>query len=169
MDITPFTPTPTDEVGLKVKFAGYLYERPDNAIERMNAAKLLFPLQSQTGIALTVAQEWPLDPVVIAELDRLGSSGADKNLPTKADIARRYINLADDRNLSVDTRLKALDKYSELMGYKPRPDAMGPTIGNLIDNRRVFVLPSAQPMNEWEAETMTQQATLIEGSARRVG
>src|SRR6476660_6763118 len=83
---------------LKRRYAGYLFERPDNAAERMVAAKLLFPLQEQTYLALKVSQEWPDDPIVIGELERLRNSGADGNLPSKNDIARRYINVADDKS-----------------------------------------------------------------------
>lgn len=163
--VSPFQPAEHSEEDLKVRFAGYLHERPDNDLERMNAARLLFPLQSQVGLALDVAQNWPNDPVVIAELDRLGNSGADANLPSKADVARRYMKIADDKAQTIDQRLKALDKYAELMGMKPAPGAGG-FGGVSIDNRRVFVLPAAQAIDEWEGETVEQQAKLITGNVR---
>lgn len=158
----------TDET-LKKRFAELLHMRPDNPTERFNAAKLLFPLPNQVGLALQIASDWPSDPIVIAELDRLGNSGTDAGLPTKADIARRYINFADDKTVPLKERMTALNAFTELMGMKPVPGAIGAGgIGIHVDNRRVFVLPSPQPMDAWEQETVEQQAKLIEGNVRRV-
>lgn len=162
--LAPWIADGQTEDDLKRRFAGYLYSRPDTPVERMHAAKLLFPRQDQVFLALQVATDWPDDPVVIAELDRLKSSGADVGLPTKADIARRLMNIADDKTLTPDVRLKALDRYAELMAMKPAPGAIGGA-GISIDNRRVFVLPAPQSMTDWEKETIGQQAKLIDGNA----
>lgn len=154
---------------LKLRFAGFLYERPDTEQNRWYAARLLFPRQDQTALALIAAKDWPDDPVVIAELDRLGASGTDQHLPTRNDVARRYINMADDKTLSADQRIKALDKYAELMGQKPTTS--GPGFGGVVvnnDNRRVFVLPQAERIEVWEKQAAGQQAKLIEGNASAV-
>lgn len=151
---------------IKRKFAGELFKRPDNEAERMNAAKLVFPRQDQVFLALEAAQNWITDPVVIAELDRLKVSGADIGLPTKADIARRYMSLADDKTVPVETRIKALDRYTEMMGYKPTPGGIG-GVGITIDQRRVFVLPPAQNASDWERDTIKQQSKLIEGNVSK--
>lgn len=161
--LAPWIADGQTEDDLKRRFAGYVYSRPDTPVERMHAAKLLFPRQDQVFLALQVATDWPEDPVVIAELDRLKSSGADAGLPTKADVARRLINFADDKTLTSDARLKALDRYAELMGMKPAPGVLGGG-GINIDNRRVFVLPAPQAMDAWEQETIGQQTKLIESN-----
>jgi hypothetical protein len=163
--VAPWIADGKTEDDLKRRFAQYCYERPDTPLERMQAAKLLFPRQDQVFLALQCAQDWINDPIVIEELTRLRSSGADENLPSKADIARRYINLADDKSISVEQRIKALDRYSELMGMKPVPGALG-TGAITVDNRRVFVLPQPQTLDAWESETVGQQSKLIEGNAR---
>lgn len=164
---SPVALAPSED-DLKRRFAQLLHERPDNPFERMNAAKLLFPRQDQVALALNVAQDWPSDPVVIAELDRLKASGSEHNLPSKFDIARRYINIADDKQQSLDARLKALNAYAELMGMKPQQGIGLGGIGINIDNRRVFVLPQqAGSLEDWEKGAQAQQAKLVEGSARR--
>lgn len=168
----PWKPATEDsdaELALKLRYAELLHARPDTPIARMDAAKLLFPLQTQVGIALNVAQDWPRDPVVVAELDRLGSSGADEGLPTKADMARRLVNLADNNTVPIESRLKAINQYTELMGMKPVPGAIGAGgIGTLVQ-QRVYVLPSPAPsLDAWETQAETQQAKLVNGPARRV-
>lgn len=161
-------PQSETEDDLKRRYAGYLSERPDNDVERMHAARMLFPRQEQVFVAMEIAKSWPHDPIVVAELTRLRSAGHDTNLPTKADIGRRLINIADDTKLGIDYRLKALDKYAEIMGMKPQGSGAPVVIGN-VDQRRVFVLPPPQNMNEWEKDTMQQQGALIDGSAKRIG
>jgi hypothetical protein len=166
---TPATDDTAEDRDLKIKFAGLLHSRPNTAMDRMAAAKLLFPLQTQTGLALTVATTWPEDPIVIAELDRLGSSGTDEGLPTKADMARRLVNLADNHSLPIEARLKAINHYTELMGMKPVPGAIGAGgIGALTVNR-VFVLPApTASLDDWEKQAEAQQMRLVNGPARRV-
>jgi hypothetical protein len=165
---TPDKATEDSERGLKVKFAELIHARPDTPNDRMAAAKILFPLQSQVGIALTVATDWPNDPIVLEELQRLGHSGADEGLPTKADMARRLVNLADNTTVPIESRLKAINQYTELMGMKPVPGAIGAGgIGTVI-NQRVFVLPAPSPsLESWEEQASVQQMKLVDGPARR--
>jgi hypothetical protein len=116
---------------------------------------------------MDVAKTWPNDPVVVAELTRLRHAGHDTNLPNKADIGRRLINIADDNKVNIENRLKALDKYAELMGMKPKEGGPAVHIGN-VDQRRVFVLPLPAPdLNDWEAGALKQQGLLIEGNANK--
>lgn len=150
---------------LKIKFAQLLFKWPLTPNAAFVAATELFPRQDQTGIAATVALEWPRDPVVQKELHRLGYSGSEEALPTRADVARRYINIADDESKPLKERLTALDKYAELMNMKPKADAPA---GVTINDRRVFVLPAAtQSLEAWEKFATEQQAKLIDGAVRR--
>lgn len=166
---TPNTETIEDgERSLKLQYAELIHARPDTAGDRMAAAKILFPLQTQVGIALTVATQWPDDPIVLQELTRLRHSGADEGLPTKADMARRLVNLADNTTVAIESRLKAINQYTELMGMKPVPGAIGAGgVGVNVINR-VFVLPAPTPsLENWEAQAEAQQMKLVNGPARR--
>lgn len=161
----PWVPATSSEVDLKLKFARLIYKLPDNPENLFAAARQLFPMPEQMGLAATVARDWPYDPVCKGELIRLGSAGEDEDLPTKADIGRRLMVIADNKDIGVRERLVALDKYSELMGMKPVPGSGG-TVN--IDQTRVFVLPQPAPsLEEWERGAKAQQAKLIEGNARR--
>lgn len=160
----PAEPNTVDD--LKRRYAGLLHTRPDSPVEHMHAARLLFPRGDQTGLALSVAQDWPHDPVVIEELDRLKISEAGDELPSKVDVARRYLNWADDKSWSEKDRLTALDKYAEIMGMKPQTGGGFGGVNVNVDARRVFVLPKpSASLEEWELEASAQQAKLVGSSS----
>lgn len=147
-----------DEV--KRRFAALIYTRPDTPAARMEAARQIYPEQSQTAAALVIASEWPSDPVVVAELARLGKDD-EQELPTAEKVARDVYNLATDNTKSMADRLKAYETYAKIRGLiKP---AGGPTINNNVnvDQRRAFILPADQTVEEWEAEAIEQQAALV--------
>lgn len=156
------TPLPWQDQNLderKREFARLIYVRPDTNVERLNAARQIYPLQSQVGFALQIANEWRFDPVVVAELDRLGA-GTEQQLPDEDKIARDIYNLANDPDKSTDDRLKAYKLYAEVRGFIQKP---GTTINNnnIADNRRVMVMPMQVGLDQFEAIAEAQQTKLI--------
>lgn len=150
----------TDHTEAKQAYARYIYGKPATPEARFHAARQLYPSQETVGFALTVASDWPDDPIVIAELDRLASED-EQDLPNKAKLARDIYNLADDGSKSVDDRLKAYKLYAEVRGFIEKPAPIGNVNNNYVDNRKVMLIPPSPPIDEWEQGAVNQQAKLV--------
>lgn len=146
---------------LKRQFAKLCRERPDNQAGRFEAASLVFPKDVDTFLVLKAADEWPFDPIVIAEHAELGKAEAADELPSREQQARDVYRLAQDKEKTVDDRLKAHKLYADLMGYVQKPGASaGVNIYN--DNRRVMLMPNpANSLDEWENAASQHQSKLI--------
>ena len=149
------------DVDRKKRFAALIRSRANNAQARMEAGFLVFPEPEEQNLAAKAATEWHLDPIVIAEVDRLSANTPGGELPSAEQQARDVYNLASDTKAPVDDRLKAHKLYAEIRGFVKKPgDGAGVT--NIIDNRRVMIMPAApKSIDDWETDAMAQQHNLV--------
>ena len=159
MDWQPLANVTDDDI--KRRFAALIFKRADHPAEHMAAAQQIFSRRDQTALALQVATEWPRDPVVIAELERLSENVTGDDLTSKADLARKIMQIGDNPQHSPDERLKAYKQYAELMGFIQKPET-GSTNNTFIDNRRVMMVPANQSAEEWERDAVDHQISMIE-------
>lgn len=145
----------------KLDFAKLLFERPDESPLRL--LQILFPSPNDTATCLALAVAWPDDPEVIRQLDLLRRPGNTPNdvLPDKDALAMRLIQIADNPDNDATTRLKALAQYQTLMGYDPPKVPTGTNVNvNLVQERRVFVLPNNLSPEDWERKNDPTVTTL---------
>jgi hypothetical protein len=146
-----------DSVSLKHDFAANLLRYPDDPF------KAAFATTPETGIALKIAREWPLDPVVQAEQDRLLTTGDAKSfLPTKEAQAKDIYAIATSGVVEVEDRLKAHRLYAEIMGFIEKPV---PGTTNNILNQGVMIVKDQGTDDEWEDTALKQQRALTNGSS----
>lgn len=139
----------------KPEFAKLLFERPTEAPLRL--LQMLFPDPADMANCLTLAVEWPSDPVVLQHMDMLrrpGNTPLDA-LPDKDGLAMRLIQIADSAHSTHSEKLKALAQYQTLMGMDPPKAAPANQSGvnvqvNVGEVRRVYVLPKTLSAEDWE-------------------
>jgi hypothetical protein len=86
---------------------------------------------SNAGRALQIAATWVFDDYVLQhKADLKEEFGEDYFLPTKADTARKALEVFDTMR-DGETKLKALRLYAEIMGHIAKPEQLG-KIGNGI-------------------------------------
>lgn len=153
----------------KLEFAKLLFEQPHaNPIQLL---QLLFPDPNDIARLCDLALIWPTDGEVLRYMDQLARPGNTPQdaLPDKAGLAMRYIQLADTPRISAADKLKALAQYQTLMGMDPpKTPAAGVVVNNLIDQRRVFVLPKNLSPEEWEAKNDPSAVKEIELTANAI-
>lgn len=163
----------------KQRFAELLLEYPDTDAGHRAAATRLFSRPEQLGLALSIARDWPHDPLVMEFLADLKSTrpieGAKgPGLPTKDQILREVYQLASDNRRPDNARLAGYRAYAEIAGF------MGGKSGNVaIQNnigipgqtaaeadQRVFFLPEPMPVEEVAALAEPEQARLVNAARR---
>lgn len=146
-----------DSLNLKHDFAANLLRYPDDPF------KAAFATTPETGIALKIAREWPLDPVVKAEQDRLLTTGDAKSfLPTKEAQAKDVYALATSEMIETEDRLKAHRLYAEIMGFIEKPVPGNTT--NIL-NQGVMVVKDQGTNDQWEEKALKQQRALTHGNS----
>lgn len=139
----------------KFKFARLLFERP--GAEPYDLVRIIFPAEQDAAYCQMLATQWP-DNEILALLENMKRPGNDNTdlLPDRDALAMRYMQIADNPRVPADTRLKALGQYQTLMGMDPPKTGMpGINAGgnvNIVDARRVFVLPNNMTPEQWEAK-----------------
>lgn len=157
-------PWAAEETRLKKEYAGRIYMRPADVQFCIAQAYILAPDPSQRGYAATMGLEWPKDPIVIQEMDRLRSDPVRvaRVMPTQVDLARELWALGTDDKVEVKDRLKALDQFANVQGYGTNSKG---TAVSLTMVQRVMLMPApANSEEEEEAITIEQQARLIAAS-----
>lgn len=130
--------------------------------EPFKAALLLFP--EATNRALWVSNNWPNDPEVVAEKERLLKEGAaNAHLLSKTDLARdihermQVVTKADDY-------VKLAKLYAEVLGYIEKPQA-SVTVTNNVP--RVVEMPVFPTQDDWEAAAAKQQRESLANARTR--
>lgn len=139
-------------VSLKHDFAANLLRYPDDPF------KAAFATTPETGIALQIARDWPRDPVVQAEQDRLLTTGDAKSfLPTKEAQAKDIYALATSVAVADEDRLKAHRLYAEIMGFIEKPISGSTT--NIL-NQGVMIVRDAGSDEQWQEKASAHQRLL---------
>lgn len=139
----------------KYRFARMLFERP--GADPFELIVTLFPAPQDAAYCQQLANQWP-DGEILALIEGMKRPGTDHSdtLPDRDALAMRYMQIADNQKVPAETRLKALGQYQTLMGMDPPKTPIGGVNAggnvNIIDNRRVFVLPNNLSPEAWEAK-----------------
>jgi hypothetical protein len=143
----------------KAAFARLFVECKD----AFKAALLIFGNDTQK--ALRVSYEWPGDPEVIAETERLTNEGAAELLLSKEQTAFEALQMARDTGLEGKDRIKALELYASIMDYLPKREGTKIQVNNNKVQRSVFVVPHCGTETEWEKALIEQQRRLMNEAA----
>jgi len=158
MEISDF-----DEIALKKKFAYELLKAPKDSLKI--ARELLTTPNDisniyNVGKALKISQLWPVDPVVIAEKEKLlRDNGAKHFLPSKEEFAREVLDVARSAG-DFDTKHKFFKLYAESQGFIEKPTTNITSNTQNISNR-VMVMPAPTEDSHWEKQLLVQQQSLI--------
>jgi hypothetical protein len=126
------------------------------------AALLLFP--EATNRALWVSNNWPNDPEVVAEKDRLNREDAGAAyLLNKTELAR---DILEKMKVAVkaDDYAKLAKLYAEVLGYIEKPQASVNVTNNVP---RVVEMPVFPTGEDWEAAAAKQQRDLLANARTR--
>lgn len=101
-----------------------------------------------TNTAVWVSQHWLNDPIVVAAKDKyLEAAQISQTLLDKEQLARKFLVMAEEKNanntfylLDGKDRLKALELYAQIMGYK---DSKSNIPVNFIHNSMTIKLVEA--------------------------
>lgn len=137
----------------KRRFAELILKTPGDPFP---SALAIFPDNIQR--AMHAAMQWPNDPEVLNILSELkGDVGEMGFLPTKADLGRLVWDMANNKSIETEDRLKAAKLYAEIRGFVEKP-AQGPNV--VVNQNRVMIVESHGNDDEWSAKLAQQQRTL---------
>lgn len=140
------------DISMMQDFAANLLRYPDDPF------KAAFATTPNTGLALQIAKNWPLDPIVKTHQDKLLSSGdAKQYLPTKETQAKDIYAIATCSQNAVEDRLKAHRLYAEVMGFIEKPTPGNQT--NIL-NQGVMIVRDAGSDADWQEKAAAHQRTL---------
>lgn len=153
---------PDDELDAKKReFARHLIKRPNDPFK---AAAYIYPDKANVGNRLIVAHDWPDDPIVVMEMDRLvWDDDASKVLPTKAQIAFEVYSMGM-KSTNEEVKVKAFKLYCDIQAITQA--GPGININNNNDNKTItqnsVMLIKDHGTNEnWEDKLLVQQHKLL--------
>lgn len=152
-----------DEAALKARFALAMMKQPQDLEGRFKAALSITP---DTGQALMMANRWPNDPVVIAEVLRLTEGEAEGSLDhigTKAELTRELLQRAR-AEYDGDIAHKFYKLYADVRGFVTKPDT---NVNVQVNNNKVMIVKDLGTDADWEARAQKQQRALIDVSASK--
>lgn len=147
----------------KRAFAALLLAKPDNDQGRYEAAVTIFPDPADSFLVYQIKEQWPNDPVVIAEKARLSKATPPEDLPTVEQIAKEVYALSIDNTKSVKERLEAYRLYCEVRQILGKGTAVTVNNNTINDHRGVYVIP------ERSTDPVAFQELAIGMQARLVG
>jgi hypothetical protein len=138
----------------KIVFARALARDPTNVWAAASA------VTSDDGERYRICQEWPGDPVVLAETRRIRGLSEDDALAGLASKAEFVNDLWDRMNNAVDVEdySKLAKLYADVRGYIQKP---GEAAAKVSVTNNVMVVPVLPSSDAWETEARKQQAALI--------
>lgn len=160
--VTQYRPYPNDELELAKKylFAAAWLRNPKDV---QGAANEVEP--EHFTRAIWIAANWQLDPVVMAEKERLlALAGPIARVPSKEELALELYTLAKDTAVtrSIGDKLAAYRFFAELMDYTQKPGS-GTNI-NIQNNNitgKIMAVPLATSDDQWEKIAVEHQKTLM--------
>lgn len=153
---------PQDELDAKKReFARHLIKRPNDPFK---AAAYIYPDKANIGNRLIVAHDWPDDPIVIMEMDKLvWDDDASKVLPTKAQISFEVYSVGM-KSTDEEVKVKAFKLYTDIQGITQ--SGSGININNNNGNKNitqntVMLIKDHGTDTQWEDAITTQQHNLV--------
>lgn len=158
-----YFPNEEEATALKLEFAEALLRFPDEPFE---AARRVFG-EDHARVSY-VASAWVRDPVVLAEQERLIEEfGPEEFLPSKAEYARVVWRNANNPSIPVEDRVKLLNMYGDIRGFKEKPGVVINNNTNTLVQNRVMLVKDHGGAEAWEKLAAKQQHQLI-SSKRQV-
>lgn len=151
-----------NEDNLKLQFARLLLK---NSKEPLQAALPLYPDNEDTHLALQAAKDWPSDPIVLQEQQRIISEEGDESLlPTKADVMTDLWEKMHPPNgyIPPEDYAKLMKLYLEARDFMPRKGA-NVQINN--NTNRVMVYENHGSDDNWQKDLLEQQEILTHVSS----
>lgn len=143
---------------IKKRFAVELLKQPNEPYKAAVAA-----FGGDTGKAWAVYSHWKTDPEVLAYMEEATTEMGEMHfLPTKADLCRVAWDIANNQQVHVDDRLKAMRLYADIRGYIEK---QGTVINNnVLTNNKVMVIKDHGSAADWEQRLAMQQQQLIDNA-----
>jgi hypothetical protein len=151
---------PQDELDAKKReFAKHLIRRPN---EPFKAAAYIYPDQANIGNRLIVAHDWPNDPIVIMEMDRLLMDDTVSIMPTKNQIAFEVYSVGM-KSSDDEVKIKALKLYCDINGHTSTNNTINIQNNNkTVGTQNSVMLIKDHGTNEnWEDRLLEQQHKLL--------
>jgi hypothetical protein len=157
-----FDLVPDDELNAKKReFARHLIKRPNEAFK---AAAFIYPDKANTGNRLIVAHDWPDDPIVIMEMDRLvWDDDASKVLPTKSQLAFEVYSVGM-KTYDDEVKIKAFKLYADIQAITQAGPGININNNNgvkLTTQNTVMLVKDHGSDKEWENKLSIQQQKLL--------
>lgn len=159
--VTPYRPyaTPELELAKKYLFAAAWLRSPTDVLKAANEIE-----PEHAARAIWITQNWQLDPVVIAEKERLLElAGPIARVPSKEEFALELYKLANDpATKSTGDKLAAYRFFAELMDYTQKAGSGGTNIN--INNQltaKIMAVPIASSDEQWEKIAIEHSKTLM--------
>lgn len=132
-------------------FAAALLRTP---LDPMTAALATDP---RRHYATVICNTWQYDADVQEHMREIeATAGAAARIPTRDDVASRlYTEATSIRDK--DTALKYYELLAKIMGYIEKPATQNVNVNNIMDNRKVVMLPATTSLDDWEAAAIQQQ------------
>jgi len=148
--------TDNELTNAKKAFALAMMDRPEKAFD---VAFALFPSNTDTGLALKAASEWPKDPEVIAfQRQAIADPQAAGVLLDREQAAREILERA--RNCRDDeTYGKLMRLYADVRGFIKQGEAN--TTNNTVNVTKVIMMPAPQSKEDWSRNATAQQRNLV--------
>lgn len=141
----------------KLKFARALAQHG----EPFRAARSVFTGYLQGGLCGHIADVWPVDPIVTAELARLNAAkGEFSDLPDRSETAKLIMELARDPHTERELRLRAIKLYCDVRGFVEKAPTAVVNNNNTQQVAHVMLMPARHV--DWEERLAQQQHRLIE-------
>jgi hypothetical protein len=156
-----FDLVPADELDAKKReFARHLIRRPN---EPFKAAAYIYPDKVNVGNRLIVAHDWPDDPIVIMEMDRLIWDNEDvaKIMPTKNQIAFEVYSVGMRSN-DDEAKIKAFKLYCDINGHTSNNTINIQNNNKTVGTQNSVMLIKDHGSNDtWEDKLLIQQHRLL--------
>lgn len=110
-----------DETQLKAAFAAFFITESQDNNGAFAAALKLYPLERDRGEALRIAFEWPGDPAVIVELERLKADGVrTEGIPTKEEVIAAMWSLVQNERTLPKDKAMTTRLIAEMLNFIPK-------------------------------------------------
>lgn len=146
--------SPDEIPSMKDKFAQLLaYHNRDSENAFMDPQMDII-FKSDISAKIYAKANWVFDQYVKERLEYYLNEGLSAILPSKEAVAKMYLDIAKNNNLSPRDRILALKEYSDLMNYTNSDDE------NNTATQNVILISDNGSQTTWEEKLKRQQANL---------
>ena len=150
-----------EELTAKLQFADNMVRRPGDP---QGAARSIVP--GNTELMLYMAQHWPYDETVVAEMKAIREENDPMDLlPSKAEFAREVWTRLTARRVDNEDFTKLGKLYADVCGYIDKPQTNVAVMTN--SNNKVMVVNQKGTDEEWSKKLIRQQKKLVSAATKK--